>query len=138
MDNKESDKKIGIWMDHSQAFFIRYYADGNRTKVKTIVNPHHAEARGNSQGEKMMHNKEQQDQKTYYKNLADQMSGYDAILLFGPTEAKVELFNMLRADHHFDQKEIHVQQADKMTDNQQQAFVFDFFSPNKKQDEIAH
>lgn len=137
MDTKENGKKIGVWMDHSQAFFIKYYADGNRTKVKTILNPHHGDTRGNNQGEKMMHNKEQQDQKTYYKNLTNQIESYDEILLFGPTEAKVELFNILKSDHHFNEKEIHVEQADKMTDNQQQAFVFDFFSPNKKQNEIA-
>ncbi|MBK9688474.1 MAG: hypothetical protein IPO65_12265 [Saprospiraceae bacterium] len=135
MEKKESEKKLGVWMDHAQAYFIKYYENGNRTRVKTINNPHHGEARSHRQGEKMEHNKEQQDQKAYFKSLTNEMMTYDEILLFGPTDAKVELLNKLREDPHFDQKEIHVQQADKMTDNQQQAFVFDFFSPNKKTNE---
>jgi hypothetical protein len=49
------------------------------------------------------------------------------VLLFGPTDAKTELLHILRADHHFDNIEIEVMPADKMTETQQQAFVKDYF-----------
>jgi hypothetical protein len=74
-----------------------------------------------------MHNKEQQLQHGYYQQLGDVISGYESVLLFGPTDAKTELFNLLRADHRFDAIKIEVQPADKMTDNQRHAFVKAFF-----------
>jgi hypothetical protein len=53
---------------------------------------------------------------------------YENVLLFGPTNAKVELFNILRADLAFSNIKIEVKDADKMTDNQQRAFVKDYFA----------
>jgi len=52
----------------------------------------------------------------------------DSVFLFGPTDAKVELFNILEADHRFAKIKIEVKHADKMTENQQHAFVKKFFS----------
>lgn len=52
---------------------------------------------------------------------------YEEVLLFGPTEAKNELLNLLQADHHFDKINIEIRQANKMTENQQHAFVKEYF-----------
>jgi hypothetical protein len=81
--------------------------------------------------EHLMHNKEQHQQASYYKDLGSIIRDYDAVLLFGPTDAKTELFNMLRADHLFAHIKIEVEQADKMTENQEHAFVKTYFSHNK-------
>ncbi len=48
-----------------------------------------------------MHNKEQQQQSEYYKTLGETIKNYDDVLLFGPTNAKVELLNILKADISF-------------------------------------
>jgi hypothetical protein len=56
------------------------------------------------------------------------MKDYDEVILFGPTDAKSELYNLLKNDHHFDKIRIEVKPADKMTENQQQAFVKKYFS----------
>ena len=72
--------------------------------------------------------KEQHEQAAYYKQLSAIIKNYDPVLLFGPTEAKTELLNILRADHHFEKIKIEVKQTDKMTDNQQHAFVKEYFS----------
>ena len=50
------------------------------------------------------------------------------MLLFGPTTAKDELHNLLKADHNFEKIKIDVKQSDKMSDNQQQAFVNEHFA----------
>jgi len=55
------------------------------------------------------------------------MKDYDEVLLFGPTNAKNELVNILKVDHHFDEIKIEVKPADKMTENQQLAFVKEHF-----------
>ena len=52
------------------------------------------------------------------------------MLLFGPTEAKEELFNLLSEDHRFVNIKIEVKEADKMTENQQEAFVSNYFLNN--------
>ena len=75
-----------------------------------------------------MHNKEQHKQSEYYKQLGEAIKNYEEVILFGPTEAKVELYNVLRADHQFAKIRIEVEQTDKMTENQEHAFVKAYFS----------
>ena len=75
-----------------------------------------------------MHNKEQHEQADYYKKLSEVIKNYDDVILFGPTEAKTELYNVLRADHLFEKIKIKTQQTDKLTENQQHAFVRNYFS----------
>jgi len=50
------------------------------------------------------------------------------VLLFGPTTAKNELANLLKDDHLFEKIKVEVRQADRMTENQEHAFVKDHFS----------
>jgi hypothetical protein len=70
-----------------------------------------------------MHNKEQQMHQAYFSELGDEILKYDHVLLFGPTRAKAELNNYLSKDLHFKDIKIDVEGADKMTNNQQEAFV---------------
>ncbi|OYY05534.1 MAG: hypothetical protein B7Y76_00970 [Sphingobacteriia bacterium 35-40-5] len=74
-----------------------------------------------------MHHKENQMQEQFYKQLGIEMQEYDEVLLFGPTEAKVELFNLLREMKACSHIHFSLRQAERMTANQQQAFVKDFF-----------
>ena len=75
-----------------------------------------------------MHNKEQQQLNDFYKKIIAVLKNYDEILLFGPTEAKTELANILKENHYFDKTEIDVIPTDKMTENQQHAYVNSYFS----------
>ena len=74
-----------------------------------------------------MHNKEQHKQATYYKALTNIIRNYQEVLLFGPTEAKVELFNFIREDHKYDKIKIEVKNTDKMSNVEQHHFVRDYF-----------
>ena len=78
----------------------------------------------------MNHNKEQHQQSAYYKKLGEAIKRYDEVVLFGPTNAKVELRNHLKKDHHFDKIKIEVESADKMTEHQEHAFVRNHYSKN--------
>jgi len=119
-------KKLGIWMDHASAHLMEYKAEGD-TSVITSKFTHEAKEQALSTGENGMHAKEQHQQAEYFKKLAGNILHYDSVLLFGPTEAKTELLNVLRKDHHFDKLKIVIRKADKMTENQQHAFVKKFF-----------
>lgn len=121
-------KKIGIWMDHSIAHLMEY--SNNPFEVKTIESNFTHQEKVNSllKGELHLHYKEQQEQAKYYKKLVDAIKKYKQVILFGPTNAKEELFNVLEADLRFEDVKIQVKQTDKMTTKEQHAFVIEFFS----------
>lgn len=123
-----SSKKLGIWMDHSNANLMEFTRDPIETRVLSADFSHQDKVHTLNRSEAVMHNKEQHQEGDYYKRLSEVIRNYDDVLLFGPTDAKTELFNQLRLDHRFEAIKITIQQADKMTDNQQHAFVRDHFS----------
>lgn len=123
----ETQKNLGIWMDNHIAHLIDLNSKKNNhsieskftTEVKDVT------LRKN---ENLMHNKEQQMTDLYYKKIADEILKYDNVLLFGPTNAKKELHNFLNKDLHFKDIVIDVESADKMTDNEKEAFVENHFN----------
>lgn len=114
-------------MDHASASLMEYTADPIETKVIASNFTHETKIDGLGRSEHQMHNKEQHQQSEYYKKLGEVIIQYGEVVLFGPTVAKSELFNILRADHRFEKIKINVKQADKMTENQQHAFVKAYF-----------
>ena len=119
-------KKLGIWMDHASAHVMEF-ADPMATNIVVSQSTHEEKEKTLQKGESMMHNKNQQQQAAYYKKLGGFIKDYNEVLLFGPTDAKTELFNLLKADKQFDKIEIETLQADKMTTNQENAFVRSYF-----------
>ena len=75
-----------------------------------------------------MHNKEQQLQLKYYKKLMAVVKKYKEVILFGPTDAKEELFNVISSDNRFENINIQVKQTDNMTARQKHEFVKEFFA----------
>jgi stalled ribosome rescue protein Dom34 len=120
-------KKIGIWMDHSNAHLIEF--DSEIKETKTIASDFTFQDRVETleRSENEMHNKEQHKQATYYKNLAQIIKNFDEVILFGPTDAKVELYNELKENHQFDAIKIEVKNTDKMSDKEQRNFIDDYF-----------
>ncbi|WP_319478850.1 hypothetical protein [uncultured Draconibacterium sp.] len=121
-------KQLGIWMDHSTANIMEL-SDGiviSKTLDSTPAFPEQIE--NLRMDESLMHNKEQNQVSDYYKKLSYVINDYSEVLLFGPTEAKTELFNSLKSNRRFERVKITVQSADNMTNNQQQAYVKDFFN----------
>ncbi len=122
-----AEKKLGIWMDHASAHVMEL-ADPIVTNIVESASTHEEKEKTLQKGESMMHNKNQQQLGEYYKKLGGVIKNYDDVLLFGPTNARVELLNILKADMHFDKIKIETMPADKMTENQEHAFVRDYFS----------
>ena len=117
-----TDKKyLGIWMDHSVAHFVEYTKHSTPIENEDITLTQEEKNTGGS--ENTIQNKENQKQGEFYKKLADEIKNYDEVLLFGPTNAKAELYNILKDDHHFDNIKISAESADHLSHNQQVAFV---------------
>ena len=123
----EKIKQLGIWMDHSIAHLMDLT---NGAIVQSIIVSeftHDDKKFGLMKDEKHMHIKKQHMQSGYYKKLSDAIIKYQEVVLFGPTEAKNELLNLLKTHHLFENIKIEVKHADKMTENQMHAFVKEYF-----------
>lgn len=121
-------KKLGIWMDHSMANLMEFTTDPIQTKTIHSDTSQHGKSSDFGKNENLMHNKEQHQQSSFYKKLAEAIKNYEHVLLFGPTNAKTELLNTLKTDSHFTKTKIDVKQTDKMTENQQHAFIKEYFT----------
>lgn len=127
-ENMSMTKRLGIWMDHSGAHLMEFSDESFETKNIESKFTHQEKEESLSKSENLMHHKEHLLQTEYYYRLGEAMKNYDEVILFGPTDAKVELFNTLKKDHHFAKIKIEIKEADKMTENQKQAFVKEHFS----------
>ena len=128
MDNENC---LGIWMDHSTANLIEFKTEPMEIKTIDSKFTNQEKEDANDLSEKLMHNKEQHEQADFYKKISEVIRNYDQVLLFGPTDAKKELFNILKENHLFSDIKIEVKNTDKMTTNQQIAFVKNYFAPHK-------
>jgi hypothetical protein len=124
----KSTTELGIWMDHSTAYILEFTS--KPFEIKTIESKftHLKKMEALAKSESLMHNKEQQLLSSYYKKLSEIIIDYKRVLLFGPTNAKVELYDLLRKNQHFDAIKIEIKETDKMTANQKDAFVKSHFS----------
>jgi hypothetical protein len=121
-------KRLGIFMDHSKAHLMEFKVGPIETNVIESKFTHLEKELSIAKSEILMHNREQHEQSVYYKKLGEAIKNYNEVILFGPTEAKVELFNLLKKDHLFANIKIDIQQTDKMSDSQQHVFVREHFA----------
>lgn len=122
-----TQKQLGIWMDHSVANLIELSNDKMVKRTMELIPAFPGPVENQRLNESLMNNKEQNHLSEFYQKLSNVIKDYDEVLLYGPTNAKTELFNQLKEDLHFDRIKIDIQPADKMTDNQQEAFVKKYF-----------
>jgi stalled ribosome rescue protein Dom34 len=118
----ETKKSLSIWMDHATANLIDLNSNNKSHDILSKFT-YEVQVEAIRKSERGMHNKRQQLQEAYYKEIADSILNYNHVLLFGPTNAKTELHNYLNEDMHFKNIQIDVESADKMTDNEKDAFV---------------
>lgn len=124
----KASNDLGIWMDHSNAYVTEFTTEPMSTQKISSAFTHQEKVSSMAKSEALSHHKEQHEQSAFYKALGEYISAFDRVLLFGPTNAKKELSNILKANHHFDKVIIHVENADKMTEQEQQLFIKKYFS----------
>lgn len=122
----ETIKCLGIWLDHSKANLINF---NNNDSMQTILSEFTYQNKIDtlSHSESGMHLKEHQLHEQFFKKISEEILKYDKVLLFGPTNAKDELHNFLLKNKHFDEIIIGIESTDKITENQQKAFVNNYF-----------
>lgn len=120
-------KQLGIWMDHSNAYLMELTNDIIITNFVKSEFVQHDNEYNLKYHEKSYHNKEQQQQSGYYKRLSGFIRKYQEVVLFGPSDAKTQLLNLLKSDHLFENIKIEVKPTDQMTEFQRHEFVRGYF-----------
>ena len=116
--------KLGIWMDHSIAHLMEFTS--NHFEIETIESKFSETKRAELL--ETSENSKQQNLSDYYKKLGETIKNYKRIILFGPTNAKVELFDLLSEDYRFLKIKFEIKETDKMTTDEQHDFVKSYFS----------
>jgi Lhr-like helicase len=121
------NKKIAVYMDHFAANILEYTDAAKIVKIiKSGFNKDQKEKILQS-GESLLYHKEQNLQKEFYAKLRAELLNYESVLLFGATNAKTELLNILQIDAKFLNVEFTLKNTDKLTDKEQVNFVNDCF-----------
>jgi hypothetical protein len=121
-------KRLGIWMDHSSAHLTEFSTHPTETKIIGSNFTHEDKENSLARGEDFMHTKEHHRHSEYYNKLGEVIKNYNEVILFGPTDAKAELFNILKSDPLFTKIKIEMKQTDKMTESQQRNFIKEYFN----------
>ena len=112
--------QVGIWIDHEKAVIVTI--SGDNVSAKTLVSdvgPHtHYAGSQEGGGEKKYEERHSQALNGYYDEVMSQLGEPDALLLFGPGEAKLQLKHRLDRSHVLAQSRVAVEAADKLTDPQ--------------------
>ncbi|QXP58793.1 hypothetical protein [Olleya sp. HaHaR_3_96] len=119
-------KNLGIWMDHSIANVIDLKSKTHNQSIESHFD-FEIKKEALAKSESLMHNKKQQMDDAYFKEISDVILNYENVILFGPTNAKTELHNYLELDSHFKDIDIKVVPSDKMSKNEKVAFVLNYF-----------
>lgn len=124
--------RVGIWVDHRDAFVLRPDAEEQRV---TVVHSH-AETQSRrasdvesgpfeplqQQSDDVRQRKYTSELNQYYDRVIEQIGDPDSLLIFGPGEAKLELQGRLDK-HRFSRVDVRVEPADRMTEAQMLEYV---------------
>lgn len=121
--------KVGIWIDHRKAVIVSASAD--RVTARTLeskVGPHSRySGRAGSQtpegpqdegGEKKYEERYSQHLDRYYDEVISQLGQPEALLIFGPGEAKLQLKERLSRSKALSECIVGIETMDKLTDPQ--------------------
>ena len=111
---------VGVWIDHKKAVIVSIAAGEVTTRTLTSgvgAHPHYSGTQEGG-GEKKYEERHNQDLDRYYDDVIGQLGEPDALLLFGPGEAKLQLKARLGRSKGSPESVVAVESTDKLTDPQ--------------------
>ncbi|WP_405575716.1 hypothetical protein [Winogradskyella sp. Asnod2-B02-A] len=134
-------KNTSIWMDIDNAYIVSIENE-NETFQTVSSNIEHFKSHGGSgtklkggpqdviQDSKYLE-REKQQLKLYFKDIASQINDTNALVLFGPADTNEKFSKELHKHYNSLSTKIKgVEKADSMTENQVKAWVRDYFKSN--------
>jgi stalled ribosome rescue protein Dom34 len=118
-----------IWIDHKEARIFHVHAGA--TEATTVLAPqHHLHRHPKGQGEPREH---PEDAQRFFGEVAKTLDGADAILIVGPSSAKLEFFRYVHAHNRpLESKVVGVETADHPSDGQIVARARDYFKASDR------
>jgi stalled ribosome rescue protein Dom34 len=134
-------KNIGLWIDHKKAIIVFQSEQGQEIQTIESGVGRHVHFRGAShpksaysaqyqQGDDQLDNKYLEHLNKFYEKVIDHLRGAEAVLIFGPGEAKGELEKRI-AHEKANLQIVAIEPADKLTERQIAAKVRDYFQEMK-------
>ena len=122
-------QEVGIWIDHKNAVIVSASAGHvTTTTLESEVGAHpRYSGRQDGGGEKKYEQRHGQQLDRYYDDVISQVGLPDALLIFGPGEAKLELKERLNRSKALSECTVDIETADKLTDPQVVAKVKEHF-----------
>ncbi|MDN3677812.1 hypothetical protein QWY90_10875 [Flavobacterium paronense] len=118
---------IGIFMDYSIAHIMELSEIPN--EIQTIESKFASKLiEEKNKGEKHLCKLAKECNAKYFKKIGETILLYSTVLLFGPTDAKADLYNMLSEDPRFFRIKAYLKETGIMTLNQRNKFMNDFFA----------
>ena len=131
-------KKVGVWIDHKEAFIVSIEAGQPTTeRIESNAENHLKLSGGWKAGGTSMAQSMSKEQKAderrkhqlhdFYQMIIKNIGNADSLFIFGPGEAKVEFVKEIEKIKSHQGKTITVEPSDNLTENQIVAKVKDFF-----------
>ena len=121
--------KVGIWIDHKKAVIVS--ASAGRVTAKTLesgVGPHtRYSGPQEGGGEKKYEDRHDQHLDQYYDEVISELGQPEALVIFGPGEAKLQLKERLSRSKELFERIVGIETTDKLTDQQIVAKVKEHF-----------
>jgi hypothetical protein len=113
-------RDVGVWIDHKKAVIVSIAAGHvTTTTLESDVGPHpHYSGSQEGGGEKKYEERHNLRLDQYYDEVISQIGQPDALLLFGPGEAKLQLRDRLGRSQALSKRMVAVESTDKLTDPQ--------------------
>lgn len=130
MKSNNPKQFAGVWLDNTQALIISNPtgSSGNDYAINDKVK---AEKHHGGGSEHSMNNSKQGEVVKYFKSVSNLLVNFDEILLFGPGKSQEKLQNHMKEDPQFNNKQITIDSAEKLTDPQMIAKVREFFKSHQ-------
>jgi hypothetical protein len=113
------DHRVGIWIDHTKAVIVSASADEvTATTLDSTVEPHpHYAGSQEGGGERKYEERHALHLDRYYDAVISQLGQPEAVLIFGPGEAKLQLKERLSRST-LSESVVTVETTDKLTEPQ--------------------
>ena len=139
----ETITHVAVFLDYAKARFIQFEkgvasftevieSDVNkRTKIEGEGSDHTRFSGNPYQGSNNEFSKNrsaENRQGEYLNHIIAALNAYEVVLLFGPVQAKIQVYKLMQSNKHFDGKVIRLEPCDYKTDNQLLEFVRKHFT----------
>ena len=112
--------KVGIWIDHKKAVIVSASTDGITSKTLESDVGSHGRFSGPQEGggEKKYEDRYGEHLDQYYDHVISELGQPEALLIFGPGEAKLQLKERLSRSKSLSEHTVEIESTDKLTDPQ--------------------